>query len=97
MATGKRSRRRTEQNAAKDVGGQLLLSFDLLESLLPVCGGELEDAVMGPARQEAEQVAHVAERLDLVKPSAREQRNEDGVDPASSLPTKSQFRRPRTS
>jgi hypothetical protein len=36
---------------------------------------------MGPARQQAAQIAHVGERFDLVEPCAREKRDEDGVDP----------------
>jgi hypothetical protein len=83
MSARERSRRRTEEHAAEDVGGELLLSFDLLESLLPVGGGELENAVMGPARQKAEKIAHVGEGLDLVEPRAGEQRDEDGVDPGA--------------
>src|ERR1700742_4995374 len=73
------SRRKIEQNATEDVGGQLLLSFALLEGLLPVGGGEFEDAGLGPAREQAEEGADVAERLDVVQTSAGEERNEAGV------------------
>ncbi len=44
-----RSGRRRKHDAAEDVGGQLLLSFGLLECLVPVGGGELEDATTGPS------------------------------------------------
>src|SRR5229473_337879 len=87
MAAREPSRRRSEKYAAEDVGSQLLLSFDLIESLLPVGRGELENAVMGPARQEAEKIAHVGEGFDLVEPRAGEQRDEDGVDPGSVVAT----------
>src|SRR5258706_2616039 len=73
------SRRKVEQDATEDVGSQLLLSFALLEGLLPIRGSELEDAGLGPAREQAEQVADVAERLDVVKPSAGEERDEARV------------------
>src|ERR1700742_2327416 len=73
------SRRKVEQNATEDVGGQLLLSFALLEGLLPVGGSELEDACLGPAREQAEEIPDVAERLDVVEASAGEERDETGV------------------
>ena len=47
------SGRRRKQNATEDVGVEPLLSLGLLESLLPVGGGEFEQAVLGPARQQA--------------------------------------------
>ena len=73
------SRRKIEQNATEDVGCQLLLSFALLEGLLPIGGGELEDASFRPAREQAEEIADVAERLDVVQASAGEERDEAGV------------------
>ncbi len=73
------SRRKVEQNATEDVGGQLLLSFALLEGLLPIGGSELEDAGIGPAREQAEEIPDVAERLDVVQASAGEERDETGV------------------
>ena len=39
--------------------------------------------MIGPAGQQAEQIAHVGERFDLVEPCACEKRDEDGVDPDS--------------
>src|SRR6478672_9920467 len=74
-----RSRRKVEQDAAEGIGGQLLLSFALLEGLLPVGGSELEDAALGPARQQAEEIAHVAVGLEVVEPCARKERDEAGV------------------
>src|SRR5215217_7159236 len=73
------SRGKVEQDATEDVGGQLLLSFALLEGLLPMSGSKLEDAGLGPAREQAEEVADVAERLDVVKPSAGQERDKAGV------------------
>jgi hypothetical protein len=37
-----------ERDLAEDVGGETLLSVSLLQSLLPVDGSELEDALRGP-------------------------------------------------
>src|SRR5687767_9235636 len=73
------SGRRRKQNAAEDVAEQLFVSFGLLEGLLPIGGSELEQASAGPAREQAEQVAHIAERLDVVQPAAGQERDEDGV------------------
>ena len=87
MPVRKSSHVRLEQQAAENVGGELLLSLGVLESLLPIRGGQLEDAVAGPARQEAQEVAHVGEGLDLVQPGAREERDEDGVHPSSVFAT----------
>src|ERR1041384_7654304 len=73
------SRRKIEQDSTEDVGGQLLLSFALLESLLPVGGSEFENAGFRPAREEAKEIPDVAKRLDVVQASAGEERNEPGV------------------
>jgi hypothetical protein len=74
------SGRRRKHDAAEDVGGQLVLSFGLLESLLPIGGSELEQAIGGRGAEQAEQVAEIAVGLDGVESSAREQRDEHGVD-----------------
>src|SRR5450631_2436862 len=74
------SGRRRKHDSSEDVGSQLLLSFGLLECLLPVGWGELEQAIGGPGAEQAEQVPEVTVRLDVVEPSASEQRNEHGVD-----------------
>src|SRR3982751_4129888 len=68
-----------EHHTAEDVGLEGLLSFALLECLAPVGRGELEDAAARPPRQEAEEVAHVAERLEAVEGAAGQQGDEDGV------------------
>src|SRR4051812_12189319 len=95
-----------ERGLTEDVADQPLLSLWLLESLLPVQGRELEDTATGPARQEAEQVPQVTERLDTVQLGAGEQRDEDGIDlprvvvsdeepipPGDDLPAQRQLRR----
>jgi hypothetical protein len=74
------SGRRRKKDPTEDVRSQLLLSFGLLEGLLPIGGSELQQAVVGPARDEAQQVAQVGERLDAVQPGAGEQRDEDRVN-----------------
>src|SRR6187402_706525 len=74
------SGRRRKHDAAEDVGGQLVLSFGLLESLLPIGGSELEQAIAGPGADQAEQVPEVAMGLDAVEARAGEERDEHGVD-----------------
>ncbi len=59
MASKRGSRRQAEQDATEDVGSQLLLSFGLLESLLPIGGSEVQDAALGPARQKDERIRSV--------------------------------------
>src|SRR5688572_18247744 len=78
-----RSRSLREQHAPENVGGQLFLSFALLEGLFPVGGSELENAALGPGREQAEKVADVAERLDAMEPGAGEQRDEARVGDAA--------------
>ena len=68
-----------ERDLAVDVGSEPLLSVLLLEGLLPVDGGELEDAPSRPAGDEAEEVAQVGRGLDLVQLAAGEERDEGGV------------------
>jgi hypothetical protein len=48
--------RQTEDDAAEDVRVERLLSLAFLEGLAPVGGSELEDAVIGPAGEQAEQM-----------------------------------------
>jgi hypothetical protein len=70
-------------DTTEDVGVEGLLSVALLEGLAPICGRQLEHPMEWPSRQEAEEVAHVAERLNLVQAAAREERDEGGVDLAA--------------
>lgn len=73
------SSRRRKRDTSKDVGEQLLLSFGLLESLLPIDRGEFEQAIEGPGADQAEQITDVAVGLDVVQPGTGEQGNESGV------------------
>ena len=66
--------------APEDIGVEPLLSVLVLEGLLPVEGGELQDSADRPARQEAEEVAKIGVGLDVVELAARQQRDEGGVD-----------------
>ena len=77
-----------ERNAPEDVGVEELLSIAVLESLCPIGGSELESAPVRPARQEAQEIAQVAGRLDVVQSTAGEQRNEGGVDVAGFVAAK---------
>src|ERR1700736_2894051 len=74
------SGRRRKRDASKDVGEQLLLSFGLLECLLPIDGSELEQAIGQPGADEAEQIADVTVGLDAVEARAGEKRDEHGID-----------------
>src|SRR6185369_10347140 len=76
MASSGRCRKR---DTSKDVGEQLLLSFGLLESLLPIDGGEFEQAIGRPGANQAEQITDVTVGLDVVQPGTGEQGNESGV------------------
>src|SRR5579862_3538598 len=46
-----------ERGTAEDVGVESLLSVLVREGLVPVQGGEFEDAAAGPARREAKEIA----------------------------------------
>src|SRR5262249_34302284 len=70
---------RPKRDSAEDVGGEPVLSLLILGGLLPGGRGELEDAALRPAREEAEEIAQIAPRLDRVQPAAREQRDKDRV------------------
>src|SRR5258708_7637739 len=76
---GSRSAHEGEQGAPEGIVVEPPLSFFLLESLLPIRGGELEDAASGPLGQEVEQVAEVGPRLDVVHLAACDEGDEDGV------------------
>src|SRR5215213_5037951 len=73
---------RGKRSAAKEVGGETLLSVVLLECLAPVHGGEVEDTRGGPPGQEREQVAKVGPGLESVELATRQERDEGGVDRA---------------
>ena len=70
----------SERDSAEDVAGEALLCFWLLESLLPEGRGELEEAILGPPAQEAEDIAEVSPGLDAVELAAGEEGDEDRVD-----------------
>src|SRR6185369_1279445 len=55
----RRAALRCERAIVSQAAGRAGRSVLLLESLLPAGGGELEDALRGPARDEAEQVAQI--------------------------------------
>ena len=87
-----------EEDAAEDVGGEALLSFRLLEGLLPMERRELEHALPRPAGQQAEEIPQVGPGLEAVHLTAGQQVTRVAfTSAASSLPTKSQFVRPSTS
>jgi hypothetical protein len=69
-----------EGRPPEDVGVETLLSVAILQGLLPVERGEVQNAANGPAREEAEEVAEIGPGLDVVELAAREQGDEGGVD-----------------
>jgi hypothetical protein len=71
--------RQPEGSATEHVGVESLLSVAFLEGILPVGGGELEEAVFGPAREEAEQIAEIGVRLETEHAAARDERDEGRV------------------
>lgn len=64
------------QREEPDVVVEELLSL----GLLPVAGGEVEDAAVGPVGEQAHHFAQVAFGLDVVKVAAGDERGEGGVD-----------------
>src|SRR5260370_20981796 len=76
---GSRSAYEGEQGAPEGIVVEPPLSFLLLEGLLPVRGGELEDAGVGPIGQEIEQISKVGPGLDVVQLAARDEGDEDSV------------------
>src|SRR5262245_19368294 len=62
----------SERGAAEDVVAEEPLGLLLLESRLPVSRCEVEDAPARPGREQAEQVAQEAPRLDAVHLAAGE-------------------------
>ncbi len=71
---------RAEGELAVGIGGELRAHVVARRRGGPVHGGELEDLVLGPAREQAQQVAQVGPRLDADHATAREERGEHGVD-----------------
>jgi hypothetical protein len=69
----------SEESATEGVLCEPPLSFFLLESLLEVGGGELEDAGFRPVGEQVEQVAEVGPGLEAVQLAAGDQRDEVGV------------------
>ena len=56
-----------QESSAERILCEAPLSFVLLQGLLEVGGGELEDAGLGPVGQQVEQVAQIAPRLEPVQ------------------------------
>ena len=71
-----------EDSAAEGIAVEEPTSVRLLERLAPAERREVEDAAARPRRQEAEEVAQIAPRLDAVELAAREQRDEGRIDVA---------------
>ncbi len=56
-----------EEREAEGVGDEPLLGVLLLAGLCPVGRRELQDAPLGPARQETEEIAEIGPRLEAVQ------------------------------
>src|SRR5690349_16242366 len=90
-----------QESASERIFREAPLSFVLLEGLIEVDGGELENAGLGPVVENVELVAEVTPGLEAVKLAAsqlamRETNVVLAVAP-SSEPTKRQFFRPTAS
>src|SRR5579863_1224602 len=73
---------RVEREASERVGVEQGLDVVEGSGLVPVEGCEIEQTVLGPTREQAEDVAQVRPGLDIAESAAREQRGEEGVDDA---------------
>jgi hypothetical protein len=69
----------SQESAAERVLCEPPFSFFLLERLLEVGGGELEDARLGPVGEQVEQVAEVEPGLEAVELATGDERDEGGV------------------
>jgi hypothetical protein len=69
-------RRRSRAGRRPDVVGEELLSFGLLSGLLPVAGGEIEDAALGPVGEQAHDLAQeLSASMSLYASRDRERRD----------------------
>ena len=68
-----------QERATERVLSEPPLSFLLLEGLLKVGGRELEHAGLRPVREQVEEVAEVAPRLEAVKLAAGDERDEGRI------------------
>jgi hypothetical protein len=57
-----------------------LLDIGVLTRLAPSNRRKVEEPVLWPARQQAEDIAQVGPWLDVAESAAREQRSEGGID-----------------
>jgi RNA-directed DNA polymerase len=73
---------RGEREASEGVGVEQGLDAFEGAGLIPVEGSEVEQTVLGPTREQAEDVAQVRPWLDIAESAAREQRGEEGIDGA---------------
>ena len=78
------ARRRSRRQRVPGGVGEPLPSIGVLESLLPVLGRQLEDAVTRPGRQQNEHIAEVGPGLDLVQGAGGDERD-DGRVPLGAL------------
>src|SRR5687767_7836177 len=68
-----------EEDAAEDVRNETLLSLRLMARRFPMDGCEFEDALFGPARQQAKDIAQVGPGLDRVHLAAGQEGDEGRV------------------
>lgn len=69
----------TEGGALEDVGFEPLLSFLILEGLVPTKRGEFEDAAARPVGKQAEQISQIGPRLNVVELATGQQGDEGSV------------------
>lgn len=69
-----------QQDTPQQVLTQPLLSLGLLRRLRLEHRGQMQDLGGGPAGQQAQKVAQVAQRLESMQTAADQQQDPDGVD-----------------
>ena len=89
-----RSANEGEQRTPERILVEAPLSFAVLESVLPIGWGELEDAVSGPVGQQVEEVSQVNPGLDAMHLAAGNERDENGVGKSAILGADEEARTP---
>jgi len=78
-----RSVARVEREFSERILLEERLHVGALTRFVPGDGSEIEETMLGPAREETEDVAQIGPRLDVAESAAREEGGEEGVDGAT--------------
>src|SRR5271167_1101360 len=80
LCRARRSGGGAEDGAPVDVAREGALGPRQLDRVGPVGGGELEDSLLGPPGEQAQEIAQVGPGLERMELSARDEGDEVGVD-----------------